>query len=163
MRSRRDPNLPPEERAREICLAALERRPHSRQELEVLLRRKSIGEEVATPLLDRLAGTGLIDDTEFARAFVASRQRTRPRGRRGLAAELRQRGVSAEIIDEVLGETEEGEDPVEAARRAVAGKLRSLSRLPSAQQRRKAEQFLLRRGFDYDTIRQALSGLAADE
>lgn len=153
------PKLPPEERAREACFAALERRMRSRYELLVILRRKRIPEEVAEQVLDRLTEVGLIDDTEFARVFVASRQRSRPRGPRGLAAELRKRGIDPGVIDRVLEEAGESEDPVATARRAVEAKLRALSGKPPGEMKRKAEAFLLRRGFSYDVIRDALAGL----
>jgi regulatory protein len=149
-------DVPAEERAREVCLRALERRMHSRRELELKLRQKGIDGEVAAPVLDRLAEVGLIDDEAFARSFVAHRQRSKPRGSRALSAELRRRGVSAEVIERVLREATEEEDAVEAARRAAAPKLRALRDKPAAEARRKAEQFLLRRGFDYGTIRAAL-------
>jgi regulatory protein len=159
----RDTALPPEERAREICLAALERRMRSRHELEQILRRKGVRLEVAGPVLDRLTEVGLVDDAAFARAFVASRQRTRPRGTLGLAAELRRRGIDAGIIEDVLGELCAAEEPVEAARRAVASKLRSLAGRPPDEVRRKAEQFLLRRGFGFETAREALRDLPGDD
>lgn len=149
------------DRIREICLRALERRRRSRRELEILLQRKRISPETAAPVLDRLTEVGLVDDLAFARQFVTERQRSRPRGERALAVELRGRGIAADIIEEVLAETLEEESPVEAARRAVAGKLRSLSGKPPEETARKAQQFLLRRGFGYETVREALSGLAS--
>jgi regulatory protein len=154
--------LPQEERAREICLRALERRMNSRRELELKLARKGVAADVASRVLDRLAEVGLVDDLAFARAFLASRQRSRPRGARGLAADLAARGVAREIVDRALAELEETEDPVASARRAVAAKLRALAARPADERRRKAEQFLLRRGFDYDTAREALRDMPED-
>jgi regulatory protein len=154
-------DLPPPERAREICLAALERRRRTRFELERTLARKGVPAEVAAPVLDRLAEVGLIDDLAYARVYVAERQKSRPRGPRGLASELAAKGIAASIIDRVLAESRETEDPVASARRAVASKLRALRHLPPAEARRKAEQFLLRRGFGYETIREALSAEGA--
>ncbi len=154
-----DRDLPPRERAREICLRALERRMQSRRELELKLARKGVEAAVAAEVLDRLAEVGLVDDAAYARALIASRQRTRPRGRRALLAELLGKGVSAGVAEAVLAETVESEDPAEAARRAAAPKLRALSGRPAAEARRKTEQFLLRRGFGYGVIRAVLDDL----
>ncbi len=162
MSKTRGSDLPPEERAREICLRALERRMQSRRELELKLRQKGIEAAIASAVLDRLAEVGLIDDEAFARMFVASRQRTRPRGRRALFAELLKKGVAAEIAESVLDETAEAEDPVEAARRAVASRRRAAAGRADAEAKRKAEQFLLRRGFSYEVARQALADWDAD-
>jgi regulatory protein len=135
----------------------------TRKDLAQILTRKGIPPEAATAVLDRLQEVGLVNDEAYARAFVASRQRTRPRGTRGLSSELYAKGVPRDIIDRVLEETEESEDPVEAARRAVAPKLRALSGKPPAEIRRKAEQFLLRRGFSYSAAREALRSVGEDE
>lgn len=150
---------PSEERIREICLTSLEHRMRSRRELERILRRKGVAPDAAAPVLDRLVEVGLVDDEQFARAFVASRQRTRPRGARGLAVELAQRGISREIAERVLADLAGEEDAVGTARRAVASKLRSLAGRPREEIRRKAEQFLLRRGFSFDVAREALRDL----
>jgi len=135
----------------------------SRRELERVLQRKGIDPAGVAPVLDRLTEVGLIDDEHYARVFVASRQRTRPRGSRGLAAELGRRGIAPEIVARVLAEVEESVDPVETARRAVAPKLRSLAGRPVEEIRRKAEQFLLRRGFSYGEAKAALGGLESQD
>jgi len=153
-------DLPPEERARQVCLNALERRMRTRKQLAQLLARKRISLEIATPVLDRLQEVGLINDEAYARAFVTSRQRARPRGSRALSSELWAKGIAPELIEKVLVEATETEDPIEAARRAVAPKLRQLAGKPNEEVRRKIEQFLLRRGFSYETARDVLRDLS---
>jgi regulatory protein len=135
----------------------------TRKELVLMLSRKRVPAEVSGPVLDRLEQVGLVNDEAYARAFVASRQRSRPRGRRGLAAELAAKGVSREVIDRVLAQVQEAENPVLAARRAVLPKLRQLAGKPPAEIRRKAEQFLLRRGFSYQEAREALQAVEPEE
>jgi regulatory protein len=157
------PDLPPEERARQLCLDALERRMRTRKQLAQLLMRKRIGAEVASGVLDRLQDVGLIDDEAYARAFVTARQRARPRGSRALSSELWAKGIPPDIIERVLAETDEAEDPVAAARRALAPKLRQLAGKPPDEVRRKLEQFLLRRGFSYDAARDALRAVSPDD
>ena len=153
-------DLPPEERARQICLDALERRMRTRKQLTQLLTRKRIALEVATPVLDRLQEVGLLNDEAYARAFVASRQRTRPRGSRALSSELWAKGISPDVIERVLTDTDQAEEPREAARRAVAPKLRQLAGKPPDEVRHKLEQFLIRRGFSYEIARDVLRDLS---
>jgi regulatory protein len=132
----------------------------TRKQLAPLLARKRISLEIATPVLDRLQEVGLINDEAYARAFVTSRQRSRPRGSRALSSELWAKGIAPELIEKVLVEATETEDPIEAARRAVAPKLRQLAGKPNEEVRRKIEQFLLRRGFSYETARDVLRDLS---
>ena len=155
-------DLPPEERARQLCLGALERRMRTRKQLAQLLQRKRVPSEVSVAVLDRLQEVGLINDEAYARAFVSSRQRTRPRGNRGLSSELWAKGIAPEVIHRVLEEREEAEDPIATARRALEPKLRQLAGKPSDERKRKAEQFLLRRGFSYEVIRTVLGETEVD-
>jgi len=144
------------ERAREACLRFLEHRPHSRFELLTKLRRKGMSDAVSKQVLDRLTRVGLVDDAAFARAWVESRQRRRPQGRRGLAAELAKRGVSREVVEAVLSEQKETEGDLETALRALEPKKTQLRNLSREAAQRRASQFLLRRGFDYGTAREAV-------
>ena len=63
--------------ARAILLRRLEDQPRSRAELAESLAKKNVPAEVATALLDRFEEVGLINDADFARQWVQSRQRTR--------------------------------------------------------------------------------------
>jgi len=160
---RRLRDLSPDERARQLCLDSLERRMRTRKQLAQLLSRKRIQPEVAESVLDRLQEVGLINDEAYARAFVTSRQRMRPRGTRALSSELWAKGIPPEVAERVLAETDEAEDPKDAARRAIAPKLRQLAGKPPEETRHKLEQFLLRRGFSYETTRDVLRDLSHDE
>ncbi|WP_049793695.1 regulatory protein RecX [Hoyosella subflava] len=88
--------------ARNLCLRWLGARPHTRVELREKLARKGIPEDVSESVLDRLTAVSLIDDAEFAEAWVRSRHTHAGRGRRALAVELRRKGVEDEHVDQAL-------------------------------------------------------------
>jgi SOS response regulatory protein OraA/RecX len=68
-----------------------------------------------------------------------------------LGKELEVKGVEDQLVREVLGDLyEEGEEPV--ARRALAGKLSVLGRLPASVRTLRVGRFLHRRGFSSDII-----------
>jgi regulatory protein len=164
------------EAAMEIAARFLATRPRSRREVELRLRRAVAAPEVVELTLDRLAALGLIDDTAFARWWLQQRDRHAPRGRRMVEAELRQHGVDRRAIEalrdelaafEAAGmsrsaEADAGgllEGPLseeERARTALARHLRGrpLPEDRAAQQR--IGMFLMRRGFDSETVRRAL-------
>ena len=62
----------------------------------------------------RLLDLGLLDDEAFARAWIESRDRARPRGERAIRQELGLKGVDRPTIDLVLGRAARsgGRDPV---------------------------------------------------
>ena len=123
-------------------------RPRSRAEIERYLQRKGSGDAVLSDVMDRLQQAGYLDDEAFAHFWVDNRQRFRPRGRRALGCELRQKGVSSQTIATAL----HGLDEESAAWQAIEGRLSRWNDLTNEQLRRKVTAFLQRRGFDYEVI-----------
>jgi regulatory protein len=162
---------PDPEAAMEIAVRFLGTRPRTRWELERRLRRAAASDEVITAILDRLAAMGYVDDTAFARWWAEQRDRHAPRGRRMVEAELRQHGVPRDVLESLRGEqlAEPVLDaealPVSEAERAHAALQRHLKGrdLPAdIKARQRLGAFLMRRGFDPETVRGALR-TAADE
>ncbi len=123
--------------------------PRSEKEIRDSLRRQRTADEVADETVGRLRELRLVDDAEYATAYVEARQRTNPRSRRALAAELAARGISRALRDSSL----ESVDEVEAAYRAAAKKARTVGSLPYADFQRRLGDHLLRRGFSYEVAR----------
>ena len=172
-RRRREP-APPPDRASAMELAAryLGTRPRTRWEVERRLKRAGADDATLAATLDRLTALGYLDDAAFARWWGEQRDRHRPRGHRLIEAELRQHGVPREVIEAYRTEHADPErapedaglpgSELERAQEALAGHLRGRP-LPAD---RKAQQrigmFLMRRGFDADTARQAIRLAGSD-
>jgi len=137
------------EAALQKALLFLGYRARSSQEVRQNLAKHEIPEIVIAETLARLERSGLLNDGEFAHAWVENRSTFRLRGRRALKLELRQKGLSEESIQSAL-EQAASEDSLalEAARKYVR-KLRGLDWLTF---RNKLGGFLARRGFGYDVI-----------
>jgi len=119
----------------------------------------------------RMTELGMLDDEVFARAWVESRDRARPRGERAIREELRLKGIDRETVDTVLGERRDravmtvgdaGEDGVAspvsadraAAERLLVKNARALARVADPRKRRqRAYALLARHGFDPGTCR----------
>src|SRR6185295_5068564 len=78
------------------ALKLLERTRRTRVDLERKLADKGFAAPTIAEALDRLARVGLVDDAEFARAFLAGRWGRKPSGWRSLQMQLRGKGVSDE-------------------------------------------------------------------
>lgn len=139
--------------AMKSALRLLSYRPRSERELRERLAKKSVSEQIRDATIARLRENGLIDDDAYARTFVEGRDRTSPRGRRLLTAELRTKGVSKPIAEEATSDVDERQ----AAYRAAARRARSLAKVPFADFRRRLGDFLVRRGFDYETAGETVS------
>lgn len=132
--------------AREIVLRRITLRAHSRRELEQALAKRNTDPEVARHVLDRLTEVGLVDDREFAGAWVSYRQGPKHLSRRALRAELTRKGVDRSVIDEVLQEVDEG-DEYRAAYDLAERKARPMSGLAPEVRWRRLAGALARRGF----------------
>ena len=127
----------------------LDYRPRSAAEVQRRLREKDIPDEVISDVSERLQRSGLVNDERFAQTWVENRSAFRPRGRRLLAAELRQRGVESEAIEQAL----DGLDEEELAYQAGLKQSRRLAGLERVDFQRRLAGFLLRRGFGYAVIK----------
>ena len=164
--------LPPDpEAAMEIAVRFLGARPRTRWELERRLRRSAAEPDVIAATLDRLAVMGYVDDTAFARWWAEQRDRHAPRGRRMVEAELRQHGVPREVLEELRGSelaepALDGEalpgTEAERARAALDRHLRGRPLPSDYQARQRIGAFLMRRGFDPETVRSTIRTVAAE-
>lgn len=144
--------------AREAALKLLERTRRTRADLARRLRDKGFAGAVVTEAIERLAGVGLLDDVEYAHAFLAGRWGRRAAGWRVLERDLRQRGVESGDIERARArfEAEQGPaDEVRLARRVAAQAERRYAALDPHVRRQRLYALLTRRGFDGDVIQQA--------
>jgi regulatory protein len=106
--------------------------------------------------INRMTELGMLDDAAFARAWVESRDRARPRGERALRQELSMKGIDRAVLDEILEERRSGERESDApsvdeaaAERLLAKNARALVRVADPRARRqRAYALLARNGFD---------------
>ena len=151
----------------EVVLAAalrfLETRARSVAETRRRLTDAGYRRELVEGAIGRLLALGLLDDASFARGWIESRDRARPRGETALRRELRLRGVDSAVIDDALEERRTGDpaaapdaepggeavDPDEvAARRLLERRRHDLERVADPRKRRaRAYALLARNGF----------------
>lgn len=125
-------------------------RMRSEWEMQDYFRRKKIEEPVAEKIMAKFRRLELLDDTAFARSWVANRRILKPTSRRKLAQELQQKRISKSVIDEVLAEDKEATDEQDVLRQLIA---RKQARYPD---RMKLMQYLTRQGYSYQDVRSAL-------
>ena len=126
-------------------------RPRSSAEIRRNLRKYEVPELCIEPTVERLAENGFVNDKDFAQTWVENRNTFRPRGARALRAELRQKGISDEVIQSTLDEMVNEEELVYLAGTKQARKLAKRN-LDWQDFRKKLAAFLARRGFSYGVI-----------
>jgi len=158
----------------ESAIKFLSYRPRSAREVELRLRKKGSSPDEIEAVINRLKKRGYVNDEDFARFWVGNRQSFKPRGPRLLKSELRQKGVSKDVVDTIMQEQAEVQREAlqQAAELAVGGlseeaapgtdlatalalarkKWRTYANLDPQTARRRLSGFLARRGYNYDTI-----------
>lgn len=129
------------------------------KEIRMKLQEKEFSEEVIEKVIAFLEKYGYADDREYCRKYIKEKLRMKPKSGYALQMELRQRGVSARIIAEVMAETEI--DEVGDAFRWLEKKTKGI--LPTEQKEKKrVYDFLLRKGYSYDIIKEAFWQMEAE-
>jgi regulatory protein len=146
----------------EAAARFLEARPRSIAEIRRRLSTAGYRQELVDAAIGRLVDLGLVDDAEFARTWVASRDRARPRGEIALRRELQLKGVDRSIVDAVLaergrsGDSAASDADLDGARRLLVRHARALAREPDTRRRRqRAYALLARHGFAPDVATRA--------
>ena len=141
------------------ALGLLVRREHSRRELTRKLQARGIAEAEAAAAVERMAEAGWQDDSRFACTLARTRSAA-GYGPLRIRAELVQHGLDTAAIHaafETLAEA--GDDDWAAHARDLVRRRHGMPEHLDLATQRKAADFLLRRGFDGDSIRAALRDL----
>jgi len=128
------------------------------------IRQWGLSQSLGQQILTRLEELGYVDDLKFSQAFISARNQFRPKGKFLLVRELKLKGVEEDIIKKALDYTltslEDAPTQMVLARRAAEKKLRGLTGYSRQECRDKLYSFLLRRGFDHDTIRNLIDEIS---
>lgn len=121
-------------------------RHRSQKETERHLKHKGFSPDKIDQTIERLRGETYLNDLEFSRIWLKSRQRRTPLSKSALKFELKQKGVDEKIIKEVLM----GVDDNELARLCAEKKLRRLGNLTPGDFKKRILSYLKGRGFSFE-------------
>ncbi len=121
------------------------------------------GEEQTSELaielvIKKLKQKNLLNDKEFAKAWVESRKKKK--GSRVLKQELFQKGIDKEIIEEVISSQLSVVREEQVAQQLLDKKMKVWKNLPRIEFKKKAIDFLLRRGFEYEVVKSIIDKIS---
>lgn len=130
----------------------LQRRIHTAKELHTKLRQKFSDDSLIKKCITELQQKGFIDDKEFAVAFISEKQNSKKWSRTRLKSELIKRGISSQIINEVLNDTFNSEKEKQSALELAEKKYNQLIRKESDKRKlfQKLVMHLQSKGYDYE-------------
>jgi regulatory protein len=141
------------------CLDAayhyLSYRPRSEGEIRQWLRKRGFPHELVEKTIVRLKEQNLSDDLAFAQFWKDNRLSFRPKSKRLIKKELRDKEVDAEIVAQVT----EDIDDEEVAYRLGSDRMPTLAHLDYPRFYRRLASYLAYRGFGYQVIRDTAARL----
>lgn len=149
-------------RARTVAIDLLARKPWTRRDLTERLRRRGAPADVAEAVVAELEARGYVDDRAFAAAWAESRARGRSFGRQRLRGELRARGVARPLVEAAIDHAFEDTSELGRAQVAAVRRLAILRRRAPDQAARRLHDYLRRRGYPGDVVRQVLYALCRE-
>lgn len=132
----------------------------SEKELVAKLQLKGFDEETIRNVLDDLKAVGYVNDKIYAQKFVFERSKLKPKSKKMLKIELSNKGITDDIINEVLDNFEY--DEVTIIERLIRKKFGKYD-VSDPKVEMKVISFLMHRGFSFEVIKQCLCNIKHDE
>jgi regulatory protein len=136
---------------KEYCIRLLGRRDHARNELRDKARKKGYPSEIIENVLNELDEKGYINDTSFALKYAHDKFVFNKWGSNKIRSELFRKGISERDINASLDRIDES-DQLEAVKELVQKNKRKFQRAEPIKRKKKIFDFLLRKGYDSNTI-----------
>lgn len=135
------------------ALRFLSYRPRSEKEIRDNLIKKKTPAEIVEKIITRLKEQNFIDDEEFTKWWIEQRNTFKPRALKFIKIELKQKGISGEIIEKII------QDDLESAKKLVQKKINKYKNLPKQEVYQKLGRILASKGFNWETIKRVIDEL----
>lgn len=129
----------------------LSRRIRTEHEIRQWMDRKGVEIELQNKVIKKLVDMKLLNDFEYACSFVRTRNLIKPKPKKVITLELLRKGIDKQTIHKALQEI--GVDEVAAAKLLFEKNKWRWEDLEDPLKKRKAQEFLARKGFGWDVLK----------
>ncbi len=133
------------------ALRFLKIRPRSIAELREKLKNKDFPLQDIEAVINDLIASKFLDDRAFTKSWITYRL-ARPFGFRRIIQELKSKGIDQSIIDEMMGQLDAGYSAQDTAFELAQRRWQRFSGIDPVKKQKRVMDFLLRRGFEVDTV-----------
>jgi regulatory protein len=145
--------------AKSISIRFMALKLRCEHEVRFKLNAEGYDPDVIDRVISELKSMGYINDKIYTQKYIYDRSKLKPKSKRLLKLELKNIGITEEIIDEVLNDWQIEEDLVAAS---LVRKKFGKYDLNDEKVIKKAYSFLLHRGFSYDLIKEVINSVRDD-
>lgn len=143
-------------KAEEAAYRLLSYKPRSRRELFLRLEVKGFTREVIEDVIGKLESQKYLNDVAYGQTLARSLIQRKLLGKEALIAELLKKGLDRDVIERIAEESYNETDEFKLASEALEKKWNSLKGKPEEIVKRKASDYLRRKGFPFSVIRRVL-------
>lgn len=145
-----------EKKTKERAFALIARRDYSECELKERLLRYGEPDDAESAVL-KMVELGLVNDSHYAERLASDLFSLKKYGTRKVSYELKRKGISDEIIEEIL---ERAPDPAEQLMSLLHSRFKNYPKDPKGM--KKLTDALYRLGYEWEDIRSAVSSFMED-
>ncbi len=137
------------------ALQLLTRRSHSALELKNKLLKRNFGADIISKILIQLEERNYLDDENFAFLFAEEKITKKKQSLNKVKADLFQRGISKQIIDEIIEKYQDDEIILKNIKYLADKKLSFLQHKYSDNEvlKHKIVEYLFRKGYEFEKIK----------
>lgn len=139
-------------RAQNYALNLLSFRARSEKEIAERMAQKGYEPFIIDKTIAYLKEQGYINDKAFAEAFIKDKLELNGHGRNRIRWELYKKGVSRELVDELLEEVVTPDEEYEKAKMLAERKMKLWQKDSKPVQYRKLSGLLARKGYSFDLV-----------
>lgn len=140
-------------------------RPRSEKEIRDYLYKKVSkthwSRDDADKIIEKLKEKRLLNDEKFIDLFVRDRTALKPKGKKLLIRELKQKGISDKLIEKYFSINEIDEEKL--ALQILQKRWPRFKNIDSRKRFEKATRFLLSRGFSFELAKRSIENLEQEE
>lgn len=137
-------------------------RPRSEKELRDYLKKNKVDDLTSEKIINSLKNNKFLNDEEFAKWFKQQRTLIKPKATTVIKMELKQKGITEEIISEIF--KDETESDLEKAKKLAEKRItRYLGLHDKRKVYEKMGRYLASKGFNYDVIKEVIDQVFSKE
>ncbi len=139
-------------------------RPRSEKEIQDYLKKKQVDEITSQEIIDKLKEHKFLNDEEFAKWWIEQRTLVKPRAWRIIKIELKQKGISNEILDSVISNFKfQISNDEEMAMQLAQKRLSRYKNLAKQEVYQKLGRYLASKGFSWETVKKSIDEVFSKE
>lgn len=143
-------------KAKSYVYRILARRMYTTREIHDKLVQREYVDKIIEDVIAILERYGYLNDRTYAQEWIESRMRSKPKGKIALKRELERKGIDKLIIEDALSQAFDQSKEAEMALDLARRKVRSYNADDPVAAKRKLQSFLIRRGFDFGTVKDVI-------